>query len=157
MLLEVGRIAKPHGLRGEVVVEFVTNVESRRQVGAAFETDRGPLVITAIRPHQERYLVTFDGIADRTAAEDVRGLVLRATPQPQLEPDVLWVHELIGKRCVEASGVDRGEIVGVLGNPGGDLLELDTQLLVNLRWITTQTEETVVVEVPEGFFEAQQD
>ena len=92
-LLEVGRVAKPHGLRGEVVVALTTNRPERVAEGTVLHTEQGPLTITASRPYQNRYIVRFAGVDTREAADAIHGLVLSA--EPLEDPDALWVHELL--------------------------------------------------------------
>lgn len=73
----VARIGKPHGLRGEVTVQLHTDSpQTRLLAGASFDTDphRGaPLRICSVRVHQGTYLLGFDGVQDRSAAEELRG------------------------------------------------------------------------------------
>lgn len=80
MRLVVGRIGRPHGVKGEVTVEVRTDSpEERFVVGKALETDPadvGPLTITAQRWHKDRLLVRFEEVPDRTAAEQLRGVFL---------------------------------------------------------------------------------
>src|SRR5205085_8617420 len=91
-VLEVGWVVKPHGVRGEVAVAAITNVPERRFVaGAVLESDRGPLEVISARPHQDRWLVTFAGVSDRNAAEELRGVTLSAEPLD--DDDVMWVHD----------------------------------------------------------------
>ncbi|MCX7619242.1 MAG: ribosome maturation factor RimM [Acidimicrobiales bacterium] len=156
MLLEVGRIDKPHGLRGEVVVRFTTNNLDRVKPGARLESEQGTLVVVAARRHNERWIVRFEGFADRNAAEALRGLVLRAEPGPR--GDELWVHELIGSTVVEVDGTVRGTVIAVVDNPASDLLELDSGALVPLTFVTDQTRPgRIVVDVPAGLFDDAED
>ncbi len=119
------------------------------------------LVIASSRPHQGRWLVRFDGIDDRTAAEALRGRFLTAEPLPSTAPapdggdasEVLWVHELVGSRVRDTTGVDRGAVVAVQANPAHDLLVLDGGALVPVTFVTEHGEGTVVVDVPDGLFE----
>src|SRR5437660_12576899 len=67
-LLEVGRVVKPHGLRGEVIVDLVTNRVERVAAGMSLVTDAGPLLIEASSPHQGRWIVQFAGVGSREAA-----------------------------------------------------------------------------------------
>lgn len=97
--------------------------------------------------------MTFDGIDDRSKAEALRGLVLKAAPL--VDPDELWVHELIGARVVDQAGTDRGAVASVVANPAGDLLELTDGALVPLRFLVRSVPgERIEVEVPDGLFEA---
>lgn len=151
-MLDVGRIVKPHGLAGEVVVELWTNVVDRLAPGATFVTDARALVVEAARPHQGRYLVRFEGLVDRAGAESVRGTVLRA--RPVAVEGALWVHELVGARAVATGGRPLGRVVGVEANPASDLLVLDSGALVPLRFVKElDPGHEVILEVPDGLLE----
>jgi 16S rRNA processing protein RimM len=155
-VLLVGRITRSHGLRGEVVVDLLSSEpELRLAVGAELATDRGPLVVEAARPHQGKWLVVFEGVLGREAADALRGTELRAEPID--DPDALWVHDLVGASVVDAAGVERGTVVAVLANPADDLLELDGGALVPVGFITGWEGEgdarRLVVDPPEGLFD----
>jgi 16S rRNA processing protein RimM len=131
MQLVVGVIARPHGVRGEVVV-YVTTDEpaSRYAVGVAFATDppdAGPLTIEAARPHQGRMLVAFEGVPDRDAAQLLRGVKLCVdsadVPVPE-DPDEFSDFQLVGLAAVGTDGERLGEVVRVHHGPGADLLVL---------------------------------
>ncbi len=150
--LEVGRITKAHGLRGEVVVFLTTDRSERVAPGSVLDTERGALTVGSSRPHQDRWVVTFEGVADRDAAEALRGLLLFA--EPIEDPDVLWVHELIGCTVRTPDGVERGAIESVIDNPAADLLVLDTGALVPVVFVVDGPRDGVVeVDTPEGLFE----
>ena len=124
-LLEVGRIHKPHGVRGDLLVSLVTDVEARLAVGSVLSVDPAPpatLEVAAARPHQDRFIVHFVGVDDRTAADELRGRTLLAAPID--DDEALWIHELFGARVVSVDGVERGTVVAVIDNPAADLLEL---------------------------------
>jgi 16S rRNA processing protein RimM len=151
-LLEVGRIAKPHGVRGEVVVVLTTDRAERVAPGTILQTARGPLTVLASRPERERFLVTFDGLHDREGADEWRNTVLLAEPLD--DPDTLWVHELIGCRVRSQDGVDRGVVESVQANPASDLLVLDTGALVPLNFVVREpTDHVIEVDVPDGLFD----
>lgn len=150
-LLEVGRVRKPHGLRGELVVTFFSDLAERREPGATFATDRGPLTIVRTRPHQDQHLVVFEGVGDRAAADDLRGVVLRA---PAIDdPELVFAHQVVGRRLVDGDGVDRGEIVGMEANPAADLLVLDDGRVVPLTFVVDIGTEVVTVDTPTGLFD----
>jgi 16S rRNA processing protein RimM len=150
-LLEVGRIVKPHGLRGDVVVDLVTDRTERLDPGSVLHTDRGDLEVVSSRPHQHRWVVQFEGVLSREDADALRGLLLRAEPID--DPDAVWVHDLIDAEVVEADGTERGRVVAVQANPASDLLVLDTGALVPVDFVVEATRQRVVVEVPEGLFD----
>jgi 16S rRNA processing protein RimM len=151
-LLEVGRVAKAHGLTGEVAVDLWGGRSERLAPGTVFTTDDGDLQVATARAHQGRYLVRFDGVADRSAAEALRGRVLRAEPID--DPDTLWVHELVGADVVALDGRRLGRVAAVEANPASDLLVLDGGGLIPLRFVTDhRAGETVTVDVPDGLLE----
>jgi 16S rRNA processing protein RimM len=150
-MLEVGRITKAHGLRGEVIVELVTDRSERVAAGAVLHTPAGALTVEQSTAHQGRWIVQLAGVDSREAAEALRGTVLRAEPLD--DPDVLWVHELIGSEVVDADGTARGRVVSVVANPASDLLELDDGALVPVRFVTAHTAGVVRVDTPAGLFE----
>jgi 16S rRNA processing protein RimM len=151
-MLEVGRIIKAHGLKGQVLVDLWTDRVERLDVGASLETDRGPLVVRAASAHQDRFIVSFDRIETREDAEVWRGVVLRA---PRLhDEDTIWIHELFDAEVYDGTGVRRGRVIEVEANPASDIMVLDSGALVPLTFVTrVDANVRVDVEVPEGLFE----
>lgn len=153
-LLEVGRIDKPHGVRGDVVVALTTSETSRVSPGTHLFSGDREFVITSSRPHQHRWIVTFEGVHGREGAEAISGLVLSAEPIDDGDPDALWVHELIGSTVIEVDGTERGMVTAVQDNPASDLLVLESGALVPLRFLEGRDDEgRLVVDVPDGLFE----
>lgn len=151
-LLEVGKIAKPHGLRGEVVVELFTNRDERVAKGSQLHTSEGrELVVQSSRRHQHRWIVKFNDVDSREAADELHGAVLLAEPID--DPEALWVHELLGMKVVDAEGVARGVVKNIVANPAGDLIETDLGHLIPLRFVTEKTTELILVDPPSGLFD----
>ncbi|MEY2570834.1 MAG: rRNA processing protein RimM [Acidimicrobiaceae bacterium] len=150
-MLEVGRIAKPHGVRGDVIVALVTDRLERVAPGAVLDADGRRLVVESSTPHQGHHIVHFEGLFDRTGAEALQGKVLHAEPID--DPDELWAHELLGKRVVDLAGVERGTIVSVQDNPASDLLVLDNGALVPVLFVVEQRADALVIDPPEGLFD----
>jgi 16S rRNA processing protein RimM len=152
-LLEVGRIGRAHGLNGEVAVAFTTDqIEARTAVGVILHAGARALTITASRPQNDRWLLKFDGVNDRTAAEKLQGAVLSAEPID--DPDAIWVHDIIGTRVVEKnSGVERGTVEAVQANPAHDLLVLDSGRLVPMVFVVSSDDGVTVIDPPEGLFD----
>jgi 16S rRNA processing protein RimM len=137
-LVIVGRIRKAHGIRGEVVVEPITDAPDAvfapgRRVFAGTTTgdrarDGSELSVTEARPFREGLLVRFDTIPDRTTAELWRDRYL-LLPAAELEPpgeDEVYIHDLVGMRVVLSSGEDLGTVNEVYELPQG--LGLDVAL-----------------------------
>ena len=171
-LLEVGRIARPHGLAGAVVVALVTNRTERLAPGAelvcyAAGVPAGPgaadssgpasrscarkLEVLSSRPFQGRYLVEFEGVRTREAADELRGALLAAVAIE--DPEALFVHDLVGSSVVEVDGTDHGTVVAVQANPASDLLVMEDGGLVPLRFVVAREDDRIVVDVPAGLFE----
>ena len=147
MLLIVGRIGKPHGIRGEVTVEVRTDEpEARFAPGSVLRTEPGAaapanpapgagvlfrvpaeLKIEAARWHQGRMLVAFEGIEGREVAEALRGTLLGvdsadvASPE---DPEEFHDHQLVGLAVVTPSGERLGEVARIDHAPASDLLVL---------------------------------
>ncbi|MGQ0832449.1 MAG: ribosome maturation factor RimM [Microthrixaceae bacterium] len=152
MLLEVGRITKAFGLRGEVLVALSSDRASRLDPGSVLMTDRGELTVVSSAPHQDRWIVQFGGVVDRTAAEGWRGVTLRAEPLAD-DDEALWVHELIGSTVVLVDGTEVGTVAEVQANPASDLLVLDGGALVPVVFVTEHVEGRVTIDPPEGLFD----
>lgn len=127
----VGRVIRPHGIRGEVVVDVRTDSpEQRFTVGSVLATDPpgvGPLRISEVRPHQGRLLVLFDGYADRDVADALRGVLLLVDADelgPLDDPDEFHDHQLVGLRAQAPDGAAIGRVVRVDHGPGHDQLVL---------------------------------
>lgn len=152
-LLEVGHVARAHGLQGEVVVELITNRTERLEPGSVLQTDAGPLEVATARAQAPgRWVVSFAGVRDRPAAEALRARVLRAAPLAT-EDGTLWVHQLVGAEVVELDGTPRGRVTDVQANPASDLLVLDNGALVPLRFVAQQRPGWVQIDPPAGLFE----
>jgi 16S rRNA processing protein RimM len=133
----VGRIGKPHGIRGEVTVDVRTDEPERRYVAGAVlqaEAPRGSafttptLTVSRTRWHQGVLLASFAELPDRTAAESARGVVLRAvvpadeTPE---DPEEFYDHQLVGLAAYDVDGTHLGEVVGLV-HGAQDLLRVRT-------------------------------
>ena len=129
MQLVVGRIARAHGVGGEVAVEVRTDSPDLRFApGATVHTDppeRGPLTVRRTRWHSGRLLVSFDEVTDRTTAELLRGTLLVAdssTSPESADDDEFWDHQLVGLAAVLGTGEPLGTVEEVLHLPATDTL-----------------------------------
>jgi 16S rRNA processing protein RimM len=135
----VGRIRKPHGVHGELLIETTCDdpdaVFASGNRVVAGDTDGnvlGPpqrdLIVSRARPFKDGLLVTFASITDRNLADEWRHrflLVPTAELPPPQEGEV-WVHELAGMRVNHVDGSAIGDVVDVDELPQGYLLEITT-------------------------------
>jgi 16S rRNA processing protein RimM len=131
MQLVVGRVGRPHGLRGEVTVEVRTDDPDQRFVAgsllATLPAELGPLTVAGSRWQSGRLLVRFAGYDDRNAAEGLRNTILAIDSdelEPLEDPEDFYDHDLIGLQVVTASGEPVGAVSDVLHH-GQDLLVID--------------------------------
>ena len=151
-LLEVGTIVKAHGIRGEVIVDLISNRPERLDPGTVLDSDRGELEVLTATPHQGRWIVAFRGVDDRNGAETFRGTILRAEPI-EGDEDTLWVHELIGSEVVDTAGRSYGPVNAVEANPASDLLVLAGDKLVPLVFVVSKAPGRVVIDPPAGLLD----
>ncbi len=128
MQLVVGRVARPHGVRGELAVDVRTDdPELRLAVGAVLATEpaaAGPLTVAGSRWHSGRLLLRFAGVDDRAAAEELRGtlLVVDSADLGDLpDQDEFRDYQLIGLSVIACGEEQVGTVADVL-HYGQDLL-----------------------------------
>lgn len=131
MQLAVGRIIRPHGVRGEVAVDVRTDDPGERfapgRVLATDPAEIGPLTVESARWHTGRLLVAFAGISGRDQAEALRGAWLTidsaSLPAPA-DPDEFHDSDLIGLHVLTTAGEAVGTVTDVQ-HPGQDLLVIE--------------------------------
>jgi 16S rRNA processing protein RimM len=170
MDLVVGRVVRAHGVTGELVVEVRTDdPDTRFAPGTTLRAKPsrgGPerdYVVDSAREHSGRLLVRLDGVADRTAADAMRGtlfLVDSADLPPIEEPDEFYDHQLEGLQVVTTTGTPVGSVAEVLHTAAGELLSVRTEggevLVPFVSAIVTAvslTDQTIEIDPPEGLLE----
>jgi 16S rRNA processing protein RimM len=108
-------------------------------------------VVERCRPQGQRWLVSFESLTDRTPAERLTNREVFAEPID--DPDVVWVHQLIGRPVRDVSGRECGRCVAVIDNPAHPIMELDTGALVPTPFIVSNEGDAVVIDPPEGLFD----
>jgi 16S rRNA processing protein RimM len=129
--LVVGRIGRPHGVRGEVSVEVRTDSpEVRFAPGSVLRTDpaaAGPLRIEYTHWHSGRLLLALEGVEDRNRAEELRNVLLVIDVDEDERPEddeEYYDHQLVGLAAQTLTGEPIGAVVEVLHLPSQDLLAL---------------------------------
>ncbi|MQA09507.1 MAG: ribosome maturation factor RimM [Pseudonocardiaceae bacterium] len=170
MEVVVGRVAKAHGVSGELAVEVRTDSPDERFADGAVMTVRmrngeaRELTVTSARPHSGRLLVRFEQVVTREAAEALRGCLLVAEAEdlpPTEDPDEFYDHELEGLAVRTTDGSEVGTVAEVVHVPGSELLAVNrpdgSQSLVPfVREIVPTVDVTaghVVIDPPEGLLD----
>ena len=135
MLVVVGRIGRPHGVKGAATIEVRSDEPDKRfAVGARLLTDSGlDLTVASATWHSGRLLVTFEGYDDRTAVEQLRNALVsvdRPADERPKDPDDFYDSDLEGCAVVLDGGDSGGNVIGVVREvshlPGQDLLVVVT-------------------------------
>ncbi|GAA4816335.1 ribosome maturation factor RimM [Tomitella cavernea] len=134
MELVIGRVAKSHGIRGELAVEIRTDTPDERFAVGSVLRGRRPresatqeYTVEAAREHAGRLLLRLAGVADRAAADALRGtlfMVDSADLPPSTDPDEFYDHELEGLEARLQDGARLGTVTEVVHTAGGELLAI---------------------------------
>lgn len=158
----VGRIIRPRGLIGEVIVEPLSDSPSRFEAGAELWLGEVSLIVARARPDKERWVLLFEGVTSRDEAEKLRGgeLEVDASSLPSLDEDRYYFHDLVGCCLEDPAGTSLGKVTGVVpGTPGW--LEVDhdgkTALVPMVRVFLMEVDlagKRIVFDPPTGLLEA---
>lgn len=164
----VGRVGRPHGVRGELTVQVESDNPRRFEPGSVMiaELSSGGsrhLMVEASRPHRGGVVLRFAGVADRQAAQGLSGAKLTVSRQeiPPAPQGEVYHFELIGCRCSDRHSGDLGEVVDVVEDGGGLLLVVSgPQGVVPIPFVQAFIDElnldsaTLRVTLPDGLLEA---
>jgi 16S rRNA processing protein RimM len=130
----VGRVARPHGIRGQVIVNPETDFpEDRFAAGSTLFVMRGgrveALVVTTSRIQQGRPVIGLEGIADVDAAQQLAGLEFRVPVDtlPALPSGTFYHHDLVGCSVETSDGAVIGAVSKVEGEAGNTRLVVETE------------------------------
>jgi 16S rRNA processing protein RimM len=163
-LIAVGRIGPARGVRGDVFVEPWTDAPDERFApGTVLRTDPatvGPLTVDAASTASGKLVIRFAGIADREAAEALRGarLLIAADSRPALDdPDEFYDSDLVGLAAVAVDGTELGWVVDVRHAAGASYLVLTEERLVPFVSAIVPTVDLaakrIVIDPPDGLFD----
>lgn len=174
MELVIGRVAKSHGVKGEVVVDVRTDdPDDRFAVGTVLRgrkprvsTDTTPYTVEAARDHSGRLLLRLEGVSDKSAADGLRGTLFVVDSEdlpPSEDPDEFYDHELEGLVVHSVDGTVVGTVREVLHSAAGELLSIRpadgrrTEILVPFvaAMVTSVSiaDKTIVIDPPEGLLD----
>ncbi|MEU6830129.1 ribosome maturation factor RimM [Nocardia beijingensis] len=172
MELVVGRVAKSHGVRGELVVEVRTDEpEARFAPGARLRgrlpraTEVREFTVESAREHSGRLLVFLAGVTDRAGADALRGMLFvvdSADLPPSEDPDEFYDHELEGLEVRLLDGTVVGSVREVLHSAAGELLEVraaDDGREILIPFVTaivptvSLADGVIVIDPPEGLLD----
>jgi len=134
-LVLLGEVVRPHGIRGEVAVKSrADSLDSFGHPPALFMRPASggparPARVTGLRPHKGLVLLVLEGVADRNAAEALRGseVLARREDLPAPEPGEVFLDDLIGLAVLLPDGSRLGEIVEVQDAGGQELWVVRTE------------------------------
>jgi 16S rRNA processing protein RimM len=163
----VGRIARAHGNRGQVILNLETDFpEARFHPGAELFVLRGaavePLTLTSVRFHGERPVIGVAGVESMDAAEALAGLELRvpADQLASLPEGMFYRHDLVGCRVETRLGDPVGVVSEVEGTLGGSRLvvvgaagEVLIPLASEICTAIDPAAKRIVVDPPEGLLD----
>ena len=164
----VGRVARPHGIRGQVIVNPDTDFPVERfHPGAELFVNRSgrpePITITTVRFHQARPVIGVRGIEDMNAAAGLAGAELRVPIDRLaiLPPDTFYRHDLIGCSVETTAGTVVGRVEDVEGTMGGSRLvvavegggEVLVPLAAAICKVIDPAAKRIVIDPPAGLLE----
>jgi 16S rRNA processing protein RimM len=164
----VGRIARSHGIRGQVIVNPETDFpEDRFQPGAELFIERGgqveALKLTTARFHKERPVIGIEGVETMDAADALAGRELRVPVEQlaALPPDTFYRHDLIGCLVETRDGRTVGLVTDVEGSMTGSRLVVDgaggevlIPLVSPICTVVDPAAKRILIDPPEGLIEA---
>jgi 16S rRNA processing protein RimM len=163
----VGRIARPHGIRGQLIVNLETDFpEERFHPGAELFVNRTgsvePLTVTTVRFHRQRPVIGVQGVEDMNGAQVLAGLELRVPVDrlAALPAGSFYWHDLVGCRVETSGGQAVGVVVGLEGSMNGSRLVVDAPsgevlvpFVVEICTTIDPAGRRIVIDPPEGLLE----
>ena len=162
-LVSVGAITGAHGIKGEVKLRSFTAEPQAIATYSPLETAKGVKIeIVRMRAQRDGFIAVLKGVADRNAAEALKGTELFVPRQrlPEPEANEVYLHDLIGLPVVLRDGTRLGEIAGVENFGASDLIDVkvegraDTVLIPFAGAFVVEADaKKVVVDLPDGYLD----
>lgn len=125
--IALAAVAGAHGVKGEVRLKLFAESAASLSAHKILFVGGTELALLSLRPDAKGAVARFEGIADRSAAEALRGSLVEVdrAALPSLEPGEYYHADLIGLPCVDQSGAPCGTVTAVENFGAGDLLEVE--------------------------------
>ena len=127
VFLVVGKLRRPHGVKGEMLMEVLSDFPERLRPGVMLHVEPGyddALVLRSVRPHKDGLLVAFEGCDTPEAAGEFRNrlVAVKTANRPPLAEGEYYHHQVIGLRVSTTSGQTVGRVVEILTTGAHDVL-----------------------------------
>jgi 16S rRNA processing protein RimM len=166
-MVQVGRVLRPHGLRGQVSVASETDFGSERFAPGAkvWRESSGTLTtltVTESHPQADRWVVGFEGVTTVEDADTLRGVELRIPEDARMElgPGEYYLYDLVGCEVRTTTGLEIGKVQSVYTGAGGALLGVDRNgaevLVPMVKSMCPEIDvaaRRIIVDPPEGLLE----
>lgn len=130
LFLVVGKLRRPHGIHGEILMDVLTDFPERLLPGKKVLVGEAhqPVEIVHVRRHDPELLISFDGIESREEAGEFRNqmVYVEADALPELPEGEFYHHELVGLRVEDESGQELGVLEQVLVTGANDVYVVRT-------------------------------
>ena len=151
-MIHVATIVAAHGIKGEVKLKSFTAVaKAFASYGPLVTKDGRSFEIKNVRSQKDDFLCVLNNVADRNAAEALRGTELFVTREklPKLNEGEIYLSDVQAKQAV-ADGKNLGRIIGFQNFGAGELMELEGGMLVPVSCIVSVAD-AVALNLPEGY------
>lgn len=123
--LAIGKLRRPHGVRGEIMMDVLTDFPERLKPGLQLFVgpDYIPLQLRSQRSHGQTLLMSFEGYNSPEKVGELRNQIVYATAfdLPELEEDEYYFHELLGLDVVAETGESLGKLTEILETGANDV------------------------------------
>ena len=128
--LAVGRLRRPHGVQGEIIMDVLTGFPQRLRSGKTVYVGENhePIRIASVRGHDKAMIVRFSGMTSPEEVGRLRNmnLYVKASELPELPEGEYYHHELLGMTVVDEAGQVLGELDNILETGANDVYLVKT-------------------------------
>ena len=151
-MIHLATITGAHGIKGEVKVKsFTADPKAFASYGPLTDKNGHVYEVRKLRAQIKDFICVLTNVTDRNAAEALRGTELFVAREklPSLKQGEIYLSDLQGKQ-VMAEGKTLGQILGFQNFGAGELLELESGMLIPISFIATVAD-IVTINLPEGY------